>query len=129
MNLQSKKQRRENEMIYADLNNRTDGLERIIDFLKVINVPYILGNGIEEEVTYNRNVTFTIFGIDYKILWFKNISTLIINPKDEVNSPRIPFNYMWLDECFPLVGGNRSIGFASKFPFEYENLRIPLPRK
>ncbi len=89
-------------------------------------------NNIDNEI-FCREIKFSVYGIDYKITWYKNESTLKIGSG---NRPAcIPFRYMYLDTTFPIIEGNRSIGFSyvknkktSAFDREYpyEILRIPL---
>lgn len=82
---------------------------------------------------YDRCIKFEIYGIKYKIVWFINQSTLEIGGG---NRPAcLPFKYMYYDRTYPLVNGNKSIGFSyikNEAPkgferqYPYEVFRIPL---
>jgi len=117
---------------YIDCNNNTP--TEIVEFLNNIGI-----EAHQEELpdnVFNRLIHFSIYGIDYKIIWYSNQSTLQIG--ENIRPAQIPFRYIYLDETFPLIGGNVSIGFAYKKnevksiidrPFQYDLLRIPLELK
>lgn len=89
--------------------------------------------GIKTQIHSIRCITFNVYDITYTIEWFINQSTLKIG--NNKRSSRIPFKYIYLDNTFPLIDGNRSIAFSfvknekkSMFDSEflYENFRIPI---
>lgn len=107
------------------------GREEIIEFLNKIGIKANLVD--ENEHGFSRTISFTVYEIEYRIVWFINNSTLYIG--NNKRAACIPFKYMYLDTTFPLVGGNRSIGFSytklkkeSMFDrsFPYEVFRIPI---
>lgn len=110
---------------------QVDGLETFLNFLN--------SHGIKAELIdfddygFSRTIGFAVYGIEYRIIWFKNQSTLQIGTHRRAG--QIPFKYMYFDNCFPLVGGNKSIGFSyvklerkSVFDrqYPYEVFRLPL---
>lgn len=111
-----------------------EGRNLIVDFLNSHGVNATVF-GLESN-SYAREIRFSVYGIDYIIIWFVNQSTLYIGEGERAAS--IPFKHIYLDECFPIAGGNKSIGFAyvknekhSMFDreFPYEVFRIPLEIK
>jgi len=67
---------------------------------------------------FDRKIEFRINEIDYSIIWFVNHSTLQIGNSNRL--AQIPFRFMYFDNTFPLVGGNRSIAFCyDKFKKEF----------
>lgn len=89
--------------------------------------------GIKPGVSDYRSIKFSVYGINYRIVWYCNQSQLLIGDSDR--AAVIPFKYMYVDRTFPLIGGNKSIGFAytkakretifdREFP--YECFRIPV---
>lgn len=113
---------------------QVDGIELIINFLKTIGID-AFQKEVDETANFNRTIFFTIYNVEYQIEWYVNQSTLIIGNKNR--SARLPFKYIYLDDCFPLVFENLSIGFSytknqkqSIFDreFPYENFRIPLEK-
>lgn len=115
-----------------------DGLEKIKEWLKDLGIECSPGKGYDNTLFdnhFNRWITFEINEIRYHICWFINQCELIIG--DERYGARIPFKYIYEDVAYPLVGGNRSIGFSflknkveSMFDreFPYEVLRIPIKK-
>lgn len=104
--------------------------DEIIKFLNDLGIEtQLLGN----DDSYKRTIAFKVYGIDYRIVWFVNQCTLEVGAHDR--SAKLPFNYMYLDTTYPLVGGNKSIGFSyhkleresiwdREYPFEV--FRIPI---
>lgn len=115
---------------YLDLSDDEQGLEKIINFLKDYGIDTWYTN-FYKEYYYSRTIEFKVEGQIYQILWFKNESTLKIG-----NNPRcgfLPFKYMFFDSTMPIIGGNKSIGFAHKKvldwngeTFDYGTFHIPL---
>ena len=115
-----------------DHRKKEGGLEEMLNFLNA--------NGIKAELVdfdkwdFSRTIGFTVYGIEYRIVWFTNESTLRIGTHER--AARIPFKFMYLDTCYPLIDGNKSIGFSyiknevrnsffdRKYP--YEVFRIPI---
>lgn len=96
-------------------------------------------HGVETEYTdidnhgFSRRIAFKVYDIDYKIVWFCNQSTLEIGHGKRPAC--IPFKYVYFDNTYPLINGNKSIGFSyskkektSRFDrvYPYEVFRIPL---
>lgn len=105
--------------------------EEIVKFLNKNGVDARLLN--PDDSGFSRIIHFRIYEIEYRIIWFINQSTLQIGTSKRAAC--IPFKYIYIDETFPLVGGNKSIGFSytknkkkSIFDREYpyEIFRIPL---
>lgn len=112
----------------------SDGLETILNFLN--------NHGVKAELVdfddygFSRTIGFTVYGIEYRIIWFKNQSTLQIGTHRR--AAQIAFKYVYFDNCFPLVGGNKSIGFSyvklerksvfdRQYPYEVFRLPLELP--
>jgi hypothetical protein len=83
--------------------------------------------------SFKRKILFSVYGIKYEIAWHINESNLSIG--EGYRAATLPFKFIYFDNTYPLVGGNKSIGFAyeqieqkSIFdrPFRYEVLRIPI---
>ena len=114
------------------LDTRTlDGLENIISFLKKYDIEseYVTFN----RYGYSRTIQFSINEQTYQIVWFIGESKLKIGV--DKRSPFVVFKYIYFDDSFPIVGGNRSLGFSytrkeveSTFDveFNYQDFRIPL---
>ncbi len=110
--------------------NNPIGLDEILDLLKKNNIKAKLVDF--DNYGFSRTIAFSVYEIDYRIVWFKNQSNLMIG--NHKRSPIIPFRYMCLDNTFPLVEKNRSIAFYYKkenkgflkneHPFE--SFRIPI---
>lgn len=82
--------------------------EEIIQFLKDLGITCELAH---VDVTgFSRTVKFTVYDIEYMVLWYCNESILRIGGGNRAAC--IPFKYMYLDTTFPLVNGNKSIGFS-----------------
>lgn len=111
-----------------------DGLETFLNFLN--------NHGVKAELVdfdkydFSRTIGFTVYGIEYRIVWFVNESTLQIGTHKR--AARIPFKYMYFDRSFPLIGDNKSIGFSyvkfekksmfdREYPYEVFRLPIELP--
>lgn len=86
----------------------------------------------EGEGHFNRNILFEVNDVKYTIEWYINSCTLMIGTGHR--KALIPFKYMYFDNTYPLIGGNRSIGFSytinenagiheRRYPFE--SFRIP----
>jgi|GEM_PF-4326398 len=82
---------------------------------------------------FSRTIEFKVYEITYRIIWFINESTLMIGTGDRAS--QILFKYIYFDGTFPLIEGNKSLGFSYvKFEREnifdrlypYEVFRIPL---
>jgi hypothetical protein len=108
--------------------------EEIIDFLRLNGINAELSN--LDDCGFSRTIDFKVYDIDYRIIWYHNESNLCVGHHNR--AAKIPFKYIYFDVCFPLVGGNRSIGFSytkqdkkSMFDreFPYEVFRIPLELK
>ena len=108
-----------------------DSKEKLIDFLN--------DNGVKAELInfdkwgFSREIGFTVYDVKYVVIWFKNNSTLCVGTHKR--PAQIPFRYVFFDNCFPLVDGNKSIGFAYEKQsgtstldreFLYESFRIPI---
>lgn len=115
---------------YIDLSDDEQGLEKIVNFLKDygINSEYV---NFHKDYDYSRTIQFEVDSQIYQILWFKNESSLKIGTSSR--SGFLPFKYMYFDNTFPIVGGNKSIGFAHRKlendlwrTFDYGNFHIPL---
>lgn len=85
------------------------------------------------EEYFERYISFRVYDIEYTITWFKNESTLSIGQGERAAC--IPFKYIYFDNTYPLIKGNKSIGFSyhknekqTVFDrmYPYEVLRIPL---
>lgn len=121
------------EQLDKMLGETTPTIENFLSFLNRNGVNVNAELVDLDNYGFSRTIAFTVYGIEYRIVWFQNESTLQIGAHKR--AARIPFKYMYLDECFPLVGGNKSIGFAytklektSVFDREYpyEVFRIPI---
>ena len=86
-----------------------------------------------DEIGYSRVIDFSVYGIEYRIVWYVNESTLQIGRHNR--AAQIPFKHIFLDQTFPLVGGNKSIAFSYHKleknsmwdpDYPYEVFRIPL---
>ncbi|MCK5344108.1 MAG: hypothetical protein KAR20_11930 [Candidatus Heimdallarchaeota archaeon] len=102
--------------------------EEILEFLRNLGIK---AESIDlDGCNFSRTIEFEIYGIIYNIIWFCNESTLRIG--DDARSACIPFKYMYFDTTYPLVNGNKSIGFSYTknecidTPYLYEIFRIPL---
>lgn len=111
-----------------------DGPETFLNFLN--------NNGVKAELVdfdkygFSRTIGFNVYGIEYRIVWFVNESTLQVGTHKR--AARISFKYMYFDRCFPLIGGNKSIGFSyvklekksmfdREYPYEVFRLPVELP--
>lgn len=118
-------------MEYVDLNNDPEGLEKLYQFLKDIGVSAVFEKP-KDDLTLARVIGIFVDNEEYQIIWYKNECTLKLGLG--ARSPLYKFRYVYLDTTFPLVGGNKSIGFSytknePKSPFDrlfpYESFRIP----
>jgi len=109
-----------------------DGIKLICEFLSKLGISNTEPIKLPD-YQFNRIIEFEINGQKYYIEWFINQCTLIIG--DKKSGARIPFRWMYQDTTFPLIGGNRSLGFSQdrtettsildlEFPFSV--LRIPI---
>jgi hypothetical protein len=105
--------------------------EEIVEFLESLGIKTELINA--DSIGWSREVKFTIYDTTYIIEWYHNQSTLHIG--EHQRSARILFKYMFFDNTYPLIGGNRSIAFSyialernSIFDklYPYEVFRIPI---
>lgn len=105
--------------------------EEIIDFLKSIGIEVELIN--VDKYGFSREIKFKIYDVIYVIKWWVNQSYLHIGEHER--SAQIPFKYIYFDTTYPLIDGNRSIGFSdiklerkSMFDREYPFgvFRIPI---
>jgi len=107
------------------------GLEELLNFLN--------NHGVKAELVdldkygFSRTIAFNVYSIDYRIEWYVNHSTLEVGAHRR--SAKLPFKYIYFDDTYPLVGGNKSIGFAyEKFErksifdrlYPFEVFRIPI---
>lgn len=108
-----------------------NGRKVITDFLKQYGID--AKHSQPDERGFCRTIEFQVYGIQYKIIWFVNQSTLEIGGGER--PAQIPFKYIYLDTTFPLVRGNKSLGFSYSIkedfklwesPFPYEVFRLPL---
>lgn len=108
-----------------------EGLDFFIEFLEKLNIKTEKIN--VDKYGFSREISFKVYDIDYRIVWFVNQSTLYVGNGNRAAC--LPFKYIYLDMCYPLIGGNRSIGFSyTKFKKEsifdreypYEVFRIPI---
>lgn len=104
--------------------------DEMIDFLENLGIKTKL-LGAEEH--FKREIEFFVNGIRYVIDWYVNESSLRIG--DGNRRACIPFRFMYYDTTYPLINGNKSIGFSyTKYEknsmwdrmYPYEILRIPL---
>ena len=112
----------------------TTGLQGLEDTIKFLESFDIVVEKVDLDACgYSRTIKFTIYDQVFKIVWFNNESNLKIG--DSKRAACIPFKYIYLDTTYPLVGGNRSLGFsysinknAGMFDrvFDYAVFRIPL---
>ena len=110
---------------------KADSIESITSFLKECNIKFFIDNN--ENESFNRNIHFIIYDIEYVINWYVNESTLYIG--NHKRASQIPFKYIYFDDSYPLVGENKSLGFSyTKLEkeyfysrdFPYESFRIPI---
>ena len=111
-----------------------EGLQELLNFLN--------NHGVEAELIdfdehgFSRTIAFTVYNVDYRIIWFKNESTLHIGANKR--SACIPFKYLFYDTTYPLIGGNKSIGFSyvkfekksifdREYPYEVFRLPVEMP--
>ena len=115
----------------SEKNYTAIGFEGIIEFLNLNRIKNAIVD--KDEMGHSRTISFTVYGVEYRIEWYCNQSTLLIGSHSR--AARIPFKYIYLDRTFPLVKANRSMGFSyvkkekqSIFDreFPYEVFRIPL---
>ena len=106
-------------------------LEEIIKLLEKSGIKTEYIN--KDKHDYSRTIDFKVYGIDYRIVWFCNHSTLEIGTC--IRPACIPFKYCYFDTSYPLVGGNKSVGFSYKKyeqknrfdrVYPYEVFRIPV---
>lgn len=107
------------------------GFDEIIEALNKLGIENELVN--KDKYGFSRTIQFKIYDITYRIIWFVNQSTLTIG--EGKRPAQIPFKYIYFDNTFPLIDGNKSLGFSFvKFEkksifdrqFPYEVFRIPL---
>lgn len=108
------------------------GIEELISFLEKNGISPNRPNN-PEPVGFSRVINFKVYDTEYQIIWYVNQSTLKIGSGNR--AAFAPFRHVYLDTTFPLIGGNRSIGFSyekyekksifdSEYPFGI--IRIPL---
>lgn len=74
---------------------------------------------------FSRNISFSVYDMEYEIMWFKNQSTLII-PNGGSRSAQYPFRFMFLDETCPCApGGNKSLAFSYEGKTEKDMMGMP----
>ena len=104
--------------------------DEIIKFLEKLNIKTEL---VGENESFKRDIEFSVYGIKYTIRWYVNNSTLMVGEGNR--RACIPFKYMYYDNTYPLIDGNKSIGFSytknekhdiwnRQYPFE--SFRIPV---
>lgn len=109
------------------------GLEDMVEFLKCCGVEseYINFDG-----SYSRTIQFVVDEQIYQILWFNNESKLRIGVSKRASF--VVFKYIYLDTTFPLISGNKGLGFSftkkgmkGMFDqeFNYYDFRLPLEIK
>ena len=107
------------------------GFDEIIEALNKLGIENELVN--KDKYGFSRTIQFKVYDITYRIIWFVNQSTLTIG--EGKRPAQIPFKYIYFDNTFPLIDGNKSLGFSfvkfekksmfdRQFPFEV--FRIPL---
>ena len=126
----------------TDLKNTTEtpmtadpllavGFDEIIEALNKLGIKNEIVN--VDKYGFSRTIQFKVYDTIYRIIWFVNQSTLTIG--EGKRPAQIPFKYIYYDNTFPLVDGNKSLGFSFvKFEkksifdrqFPYEVFRIPL---
>ncbi len=109
----------------------TSGLDDIIKYLNEIDISTEYVN--KDKYGFSRTIKFKVYDTIYRISWFKNQSELLIGENKRCS--RIPFKYIYFDNTYPCIGGNKCIGFSQvKFEkknmfdkeFPYECFRIPI---
>lgn len=115
---------------FIDLSDDIKGLEKIVGFLKDYGIDSEYVN-FSQDISYSRTIEFLVNNQIYQIFWFRNESVLRIGK--ESRSGFIPFKFIYFDNTMPIVGGNKSIGFAHTkiqdmlgTDFAYGNFHIPL---
>ena len=107
------------------------GFDEIIETLNKLGIKNEIVN--KDKYGFSRTIQFKVYDITYRIIWFVNQSTLTIG--EGKRPAQIPFKYIYFDNTFPLIDGNKSLGFSFvKFEkksifdrqFPYEVFRIPL---
>jgi hypothetical protein len=96
-------------------------MEQIIDTLEFAGVRTSFPDGDE---CLNRTILFTVCGVDYKIVWYCNQSTL------STQSPRswqYPFHWVRFDSCYPMVGGNNNLTFSKDKQADFYSFYLALP--
>lgn len=115
------------------MNKEAIDLDELFEFLKIQGVNPIY---VKEHNGFSRNIEFTVENQKYEIIWYKNVSTLLIGDSSNKRRPQIPFKWVYLDKSFPISGN--CLGFAhTKFEkrsifdreYPYESFRIPLEEK
>ncbi len=110
----------------------TDSFDKLVKWLTNFGIQTELVNKCEIS-GYSRTIQFVLDEQTYQIVWFNNESKLKIGTNNR--SPFVNFKYIYLDTTYPLVGGNKSLGFSfakkecvGMFdqPFSYQDFRIPL---
>lgn len=91
--------------------------EQIITFLNGLGIETELIN--VDKYGFSREISFKVYETEYVIDWWVNQSYLHIGT--HVRSAQIPFKYIFLDDTFPLVDGNRSLAFSDE---KYEKKSI-----
>ena len=104
-------------------------IEEIKSTLESVGVKHKMVN--IDKHGFSRTVAFSVYGIVYRIEWYKNVSNVMVYTGSR--SARYPFRYIEVDRCFPLVGGNVSLCFSydkekflGKEKCPYDSFRIPV---
>ena len=102
---------------------KINGVEELKEFLlNKFNIESEIVNISENG--FSRDLLFSVNGQDYLITWFCNQSCIKIGTHKR--PAQIPFNYLFLNETYPLLGGNRNIEFSMTEKHLYHNFRIPI---
>jgi len=95
-------------------------LEAMQNILDNCGIPW---EPVNESYGAYREIKFKVYGREFQIEWYKNLSHIQVGT--DPRSPVYPFRYLTLDECFPLVGGNRSLCFAYDTEILYGIIKKP----
>jgi hypothetical protein len=107
-------------------NTTLDSMQNILD---MCGIPW---EPVNESYGFYREIKFKVYGREFLIEWYKNLSHIRVGT--DPRSPVYPFRYLTLDDCFPLVGGSKSLCFAYNteetlwggLKQAYASFRIPL---
>ena len=83
-------------------------MEELKEFFDNLNIKSNWVN--PDKYGFSRVLEFKIYDITYQIVWFVNESTILIGKHKR--AARITFRFVYLNRTYPLIGGNKCIGFA-----------------